>query len=103
MKSKLKIIYTQKANDLIIMKDCYHRTYGGFGKRLNLEMRIIPYNKNMHFKYNKNTNKADRSFGYLPMNVIQNINDQNLKFINKKNGLKSKRDYPVDFLLKFNI
>lgn len=102
-KSKLKIIYTQKTGELVFMKDCYHRTYGGFGKRLNLEIRFIPYKDNINSKKNSNVNKADRTFGYFPMNIIRNINYKNLKFLNKKNGLKSTRDYPVDFALSFSI
>jgi hypothetical protein len=102
-KSKLKIIYTQKTGELAFMKDCYHRTYGGFGRRLNLEIRFIPYKNSINLKKNNNINKADRTFGYLPINIIRNINYKNLKFLNEINGLKSTRDYPVDFSLNFNI
>ena len=89
--------------DLVFMKDSYHRTFGGFGKRLNLEARFISYRENINFKKNKNINTKDRSFGYFPINTIQNINYKNLRFLNKKSGRRSKRDYPVDFSFDFNI
>ena len=100
---KLRVIYTQKVGDLVFMKDCYHRTFGGFGKRLNLEARFIDYRENINFKKNNNINTKDRSFGYFPLNTIQNINYKNLRFLNKKSGQRSKRDYPVDFSFDFNI
>jgi hypothetical protein len=39
---KIKPLKTQKIGKVILIKDCYHRTYGGFGRRLSFEARFVP-------------------------------------------------------------
>ena len=92
-------IYTQKIGDLVFMNDCYHRTYGGFGLRINLEARFAKYDfENI---ISKNKNNYDRLNSYLPINQVLSLDENNLKFLNTRNGLNSKKAYPVDFELKF--
>jgi len=94
---KIKPLKTQNIGEVILMKDCYHRTFGGFGRRLSFEARFIPSTFNFGIKKNSIQSKLA---GYFPIHFIDMIKEENLKFINSKNNF-SKRLYPVDFQLTF--